>query len=75
MLKMRNRISLPKQNMSHFKSENTHHQVGALVQVVKHFGWTWIGVIAGDDAYGRGGASIFAEKVFQNFEKPKIVTL
>ncbi|CAG6001882.1 unnamed protein product [Menidia menidia] len=38
-------------------------QVDALVQLVKHFGWTWVGVIAGDDAYGRGGASIFADEV------------
>uniref|UniRef100_A0A3Q1ILV5 G-protein coupled receptors family 3 profile domain-containing protein n=1 Tax=Anabas testudineus TaxID=64144 RepID=A0A3Q1ILV5_ANATE len=38
-------------------------QVQALVQLVKHFGWTWVGVIAGDDAYGRGGANIFAEEV------------
>lgn len=41
----------------------SHHQVDALVQLVKHFGWTWVGVIAGDDAYGRGGANIFADKV------------
>ncbi|XP_046907848.1 extracellular calcium-sensing receptor-like [Hypomesus transpacificus] len=38
-------------------------QVDALVQLVQHFGWTWVGVVAGDDAYGRGGAQIFAEKV------------
>ncbi|XP_070825771.1 extracellular calcium-sensing receptor-like [Chaetodon trifascialis] len=38
-------------------------QVHALVQLVKHFGWTWVGVIAGDDAYGRGGANIFANEV------------
>ncbi|XP_060928482.1 extracellular calcium-sensing receptor-like [Limanda limanda] len=38
-------------------------QVDALVQLVKHFGWSWVGVIAGDDAYGRGGANIFADKV------------
>ncbi|XP_056905979.1 extracellular calcium-sensing receptor-like [Takifugu flavidus] len=38
-------------------------QVGALVQLVKYFGWTWVGVIAGDDAYGRGGAAIFANEV------------
>ncbi|XP_026169324.1 extracellular calcium-sensing receptor-like [Mastacembelus armatus] len=38
-------------------------QVDALVQLVKHFGWTWVGVIAGDDAYGRGGANIFADEV------------
>lgn len=38
-------------------------QVDALVQLVQHFGWSWVGVVAGDDAYGRGGASIFADKV------------
>ncbi|XP_074535657.1 extracellular calcium-sensing receptor-like [Halichoeres trimaculatus] len=38
-------------------------QVYALVKLVQHFGWTWVGVIAGDDAYGRGGANIFAEEV------------
>uniref|UniRef100_A0A3P8W5U0 Extracellular calcium-sensing receptor-like n=1 Tax=Cynoglossus semilaevis TaxID=244447 RepID=A0A3P8W5U0_CYNSE len=40
-------------------------QVDALVQLVQHFGWSWVGVVAGDDAYGRGGASIFADKVRQ----------
>uniref|UniRef100_A0A3Q2PRU5 Extracellular calcium-sensing receptor-like n=1 Tax=Fundulus heteroclitus TaxID=8078 RepID=A0A3Q2PRU5_FUNHE len=38
-------------------------QVDALVQLVKHFGWTWVGLIAGDDAYGRDGANIFVNKV------------
>nr|AAW38960.1 putative pheromone receptor CPpr11 [Cyprinidae sp. EA-2004] len=38
-------------------------QVDALVQLVQHFGWSWIGTFAGDDAYGRGGAQIFNEKV------------
>ncbi|KAL2095683.1 hypothetical protein ACEWY4_007831 [Coilia grayii] len=38
-------------------------QVDALAQLVKHFGWTWVGVVAGDDAYGRGGAQIFADEV------------
>ncbi|XP_037533750.1 extracellular calcium-sensing receptor-like [Nematolebias whitei] len=39
------------------------YQVDALVQLVKHFGWTWVGVIAGDDAYGYNGATIFANEV------------
>ncbi|XP_077466765.1 extracellular calcium-sensing receptor-like [Stigmatopora argus] len=38
-------------------------QVDALVQLVKHFGWTWVGVISGDDAYGQNGANIFADHV------------
>lgn len=43
------------------------HQVDALVQLVQHFGWSWVGVIAGDDAYGRGGANIFADEVSYRF--------
>lgn len=35
----------------------------ALIQLIKHFGWTWVGVVAGDDDYGRGGAAIFATEV------------
>lgn len=38
-------------------------QVNALAQLVQHFGWTWVGTVAGDDAYGRGGAQIFVDKV------------
>uniref|UniRef100_A0A3B1K2A4 Extracellular calcium-sensing receptor-like n=1 Tax=Astyanax mexicanus TaxID=7994 RepID=A0A3B1K2A4_ASTMX len=38
-------------------------QVDALAQLVQHFGWTWVGTVAGDDAYGRGGAQIFNDKV------------
>uniref|UniRef100_A0A4W5LW28 G-protein coupled receptors family 3 profile domain-containing protein n=1 Tax=Hucho hucho TaxID=62062 RepID=A0A4W5LW28_9TELE len=37
-------------------------QVDALVQLVQHFSWKWVGVVAGDDAYGRGGAQIFSEE-------------
>nr|XP_055031057.1 extracellular calcium-sensing receptor-like [Misgurnus anguillicaudatus] len=38
-------------------------QVDALAQLVQHFGWSWIGTFAGDDAYGRGGAQIFNDEV------------
>lgn len=44
-------------------AETMFLQVDALIQLVKHFGWTWVGVIAGDDDYGRGGANIFADGV------------
>ncbi|XP_077104229.1 extracellular calcium-sensing receptor-like [Siphateles boraxobius] len=38
-------------------------QVDALAQLVQHFGWSWLGTFAGDDAYGRGGAHIFNDEV------------
>lgn len=65
---------MSKQNHSHLSSNLFvcccfcffYVQVDALVQLVKHFSWTWVGVIAGDDAYGHGGANIFAEKVDNN---------
>lgn len=42
----------------------------ALIQLIKHFGWTWVGVVAGDDAYGRGGAAIFADEVVTRTNGP-----
>ncbi|KAG9348141.1 hypothetical protein JZ751_001876 [Albula glossodonta] len=38
-------------------------QVDALALLVRHFGWTWVGSVAGDDAYGRQGVQIFNEEV------------
>uniref|UniRef100_A0AAV2J2G9 G-protein coupled receptors family 3 profile domain-containing protein n=1 Tax=Knipowitschia caucasica TaxID=637954 RepID=A0AAV2J2G9_KNICA len=49
-------------------------EVDALAQLVKYFGWTWVGVIAGDDAYGLGGANIFAEEN-QSLSSPPEVPL
>ncbi|KAJ7995396.1 hypothetical protein DPEC_G00244130 [Dallia pectoralis] len=38
-------------------------QVNALVLLIQHFGWTWVGVVADDDANHLGGAHTFTEEV------------
>ncbi|XP_018605280.2 extracellular calcium-sensing receptor [Scleropages formosus] len=32
---------------------NDDYQVKAIAQLLQHFGWTWVGVLNGDHAYGR----------------------
>ncbi|XP_029473189.1 extracellular calcium-sensing receptor-like [Rhinatrema bivittatum] len=38
-------------------------QARALAQLVKYFQWSWIGTIAGDDAYGQNGISVFHDEI------------
>ncbi|KAG2462621.1 CASR protein, partial [Polypterus senegalus] len=40
-------------------------QVKAMVEIIKHFGWTWVGVLGSDDEYGHTALKTFSD-VFQN---------
>ncbi|NP_001122034.1 olfactory receptor CG4 precursor [Danio rerio] len=41
-----------------------YHQSRALVHIVKHLGWTWLGAVSSDNDYGNYGMSIF-QKIAQ----------
>ncbi|MBN3324575.1 CASR protein, partial [Atractosteus spatula] len=38
-------------------------QVKAMVQILRHYGWTWVGVIASSDDYGQNAIKSFIEEV------------
>ncbi|XP_069053542.1 extracellular calcium-sensing receptor-like [Lepisosteus oculatus] len=38
-------------------------QVKAMVQIIKHYGWTWVGVIASSDDYGQSAVKSFTEQI------------
>ncbi|GAB1287572.1 Vomeronasal 2, receptor 7 [Apodemus speciosus] len=38
-------------------------QSEAMVNLIRHFGWVWVGAIASDDDYGKGGVKSFREKM------------
>ncbi|XP_060780409.1 extracellular calcium-sensing receptor-like [Neoarius graeffei] len=38
-----------------------YYQTLALAEMIKHFGWTWVGAIRRDDDYGNSGMATFAK--------------
>ncbi|XP_047248177.1 extracellular calcium-sensing receptor-like [Girardinichthys multiradiatus] len=42
-----------------------YYQSRALVQLVKHFGWTWVGAVRTNDDYGNNGMATFTETAEQ----------
>ena len=63
-----------------------YYQSRALAQLVKHFGWTWVGALCSDNDYGNNGMAAFlkaaqkqgvcieySEPIFRTFSKERLL--
>ncbi|XP_018086422.2 extracellular calcium-sensing receptor [Xenopus laevis] len=47
-------------------SHNADYEVFALSQLLKHFNWTWVGIISSDTDLGRSGAQLVTQEIENN---------
>ncbi|XP_031747632.1 extracellular calcium-sensing receptor [Xenopus tropicalis] len=45
---------------------NANYEVFALAQLVKHFNWTWVGIISSDSDLGRSGNQLLTQEIEKN---------
>ncbi|KAM9840827.1 olfactory receptor CB1 [Aulostomus maculatus] len=45
---------------------NDKHQTKAIAKIMKHFHWDWVGVVYGDDDYGRAAFQSFVQNAEEN---------
>ncbi|OCT68965.1 hypothetical protein XELAEV_18040273mg [Xenopus laevis] len=45
---------------------NANYEVFALAQLVKHFNWTWVGIISSDSDLGRSGNQLLTQEIENN---------